>query len=1034
MAHLSLSLFGTFRAALEGEPDPSFETVRTRALLAYLADEPGKPHPRVMLGDLLWPERPQGVLLNNLRNVLAGLRRSIRDAGASPPFLMADHETIALNPHSSLTIDVVEFTRLINEAMSKHLADPARIACLEQAAALYQGDFLENFPVIDSADFEDWILARRENYRSRALDALFDLTEAALACAAYSGAKGYARRQIEIETWREEAYQQLMVALAAEGHRGEALAVFAACREILDRELGVQPCLATTRLFERIRDGDLPGVREQVQLAGRPSGYPGASASRPAPGDNLPHPLTSFIGREEELRQVKLLLVDNRLLLLTGAGGVGKSRLALAAAMEVRGAFRDGVWLVEFAPLARPEQIPGAIALAMGLGEGPIQPNIEGLCNFLSSRQALLILDNCEHLIETCAAAAQALLLACPQLKIMATSRERLGLPGEVIYRVPSLGFPDGDTPRWENGLDYAAVRMFADRARAVISDFEVREENWQAVAQICRRLGGIPLALELAASHLDVLAPAQLSARLDRSFQILSNDGRAVLSRHKTLQATIDWSYGGLSEQERLLLQRLSVFTGGWTLEAAEAVCAGPEIPPEGAPPGDVIFSGLTHLINKSMVESRRQPGGETRFYLLETVRQFAQEKLGRSQEQEATRARHCAYFVQVSEAAMLRLRSGEHLAQMKTLDADRENIFSAVRWGIDEAHDIPSGLRILIGLDRYLLLRGFLYQGLAWLRRSLAQWQDPSPALLPVYTRALCICAHCETDPEAAFPLIHRALEILERHRSQNWYQLGDALFVAGYLYRSWRRDFHRAIEYMDRAYQFYLEARPPYLEWALAIILDEKSYSLLFLGNLDGAEALARESWRMLQRTGDHWFSSPLKVMAMVATRKGDYNRARDCLKEAIVQAAGVEDFQSIWARERLAFVDRLEGKYQEALAILREALRCSSEQFFNLQAINVFQEMAFTEIVCSRGKTKSVEEAHLRQAARLLGAVQACQLNDWMKVFVYPKVDREVMVAELRERLAPELLRLAWGEGEAMSVEESTREAMQYSLEI
>lgn len=396
--------------------------------------------------------------------------------------------------------------------------------------------------------------------------------------------------------------------------------------------------------------------------------------------------------------------------------------------------------------------------------------------------------------------------------------------------------------------------------------------------------------------------------------------------------------------------------------------------------------------------------------------------------------RARHCAYFVQIAEAAMLRLRSGEHLAQIKILDADRENIFSAVRWGIDEAHDIPSGLRILIGLDRYLLLRGFLFQGLAWLRKALAQWQDPSPALLPVYARALCICAHCETDPEAAFPLIHRALGILEEYRSQNWYQLGDALFVAGYLYRSWRRDYHRAIEYMDRAYQFNLEARPPYLEWALAINLDEKSYSLLFLGDLDGAEALAQESWRMLQRTGDHWFSSPLKVMAMVATRKGDYDRARACLKEAIVQGAGVEDFQSIWARERLAFVDRLEGKYQEALAILREALRCSSEQFFYLQAINVFQEMAFTEIVCSRGKAKPVEEAHLRQAARLFGAVQACQSNDWMKVFVYPKVDREAMVAELRERLAPELLRLAWSEGEAMSVEEATREAMQYSLEL
>src|SRR5918998_3407526 len=339
---------------------------------------------------------------------------------------------------------------------------------------------------------------------------------------------------------------------------------------------------------------------------------------------NLPLELSSFVGREKGLAEVERLLEHNRLLTLTGSGGCGKTRLALAVASELVEEFEDGVWLVELAPLVDPSLVPRAVASTLGVREQPGRSPTETLSDYLGSKKVLLVLDNCEHLIEACAELAEALLHSCPELRALATSREALGIAGEVAWPVPSLSLPDlRRLPDIESLPQYESARLFLERTAAVNPTFTLTEQNAGAVAQVCYRLDGIPLAIELAAARAKVLSVEQISERLDDSFRLLAAGSRTAMPRHRTLHATMDWSHELLSREERVLFRRLSMFAGGFTLEAAESVCAGEELE------RDEVLELLSYLVDKSLV-IMREVGGETRFRLLETVRQYGREKLG--------------------------------------------------------------------------------------------------------------------------------------------------------------------------------------------------------------------------------------------------------------------------------------------------------------------------------------------------------------------------------------------------------------------
>jgi non-specific serine/threonine protein kinase len=435
---------------------------------------------------------------------------------------------------------------------------------------------------------------------------------------------------------------------------------------------------------------------------------------------NLPIPVTSFIGREQELQEVVHRLNDTPLLTLTGIGGCGKTRLALEVARSVLSRYSDGVWLVELAPVADPTLVPHQVAKAVGVQEATDQTLTGALIRALQNRHTLLVLDNCEHLLDACARLVDDLVRSCAHLKVLATSREALGLNGEVAWRVPSLQVPDvhQQLTLQELGTN-PAVKLFVERATALLPRFALSERNASATAQICRRLDGIPLALELAAARIPTLTPEQIAARLDQRFRLLTGGSRAALPRQQTLRATMDWSYDLLTEPERILLNRLAVFAGGWSLEAAEAVCASEPIQR-----GDVLDL-LAQLVNKSLVLADEVGDGARRYRLLETVRQYGRERLLAAGEADAMHQRHATYFLEFGEQLEPELvfpvgHAAPTVGLLDPLEREQDNFRAALRWFI-ELQDCEPALALVGFVFVLWYWRGSLSECKAWLQEIL-------------------------------------------------------------------------------------------------------------------------------------------------------------------------------------------------------------------------------------------------------------------------------------------------------------------------
>jgi predicted ATPase/DNA-binding XRE family transcriptional regulator len=431
---------------------------------------------------------------------------------------------------------------------------------------------------------------------------------------------------------------------------------------------------------------------------------------------NVPPPLTTFIGRERELEEVTRLLGATRLLTLTGPGGTGKTRLALEVAAGLLDQYQQGVWLVELAPLTDAMGVPAAVAAALGVREEAGQSLLATLAAALRARRLLLVLDNCEHLLDAGAALVAALLRGCPQVSILATSREVLGIAGETVWRVPSLALPDAEHPPPLDALcRVEAVRLLVERALAVQPHFALTAQNARVAAQVCRRLDGIPLAIELAAARLRGLSIEALAARLDQRFRLLTGGSRTALPRQQTLQAMVDWSYGLLSAPEQTLFNRLAVFTGGFALEAAEAVGAG------GSIAADEVLTLLLRLVDRSLVIGEETDGSVERYRLLETLRQYGRERLAASGEAEALYSRHFAHYQAVAEHAQ-RIFPVTQQAALDLLESERENLRQALGWALDtgEAQD---GLHLAGTLGIYWWYRGHFGEGGRWLGALLAQ-----------------------------------------------------------------------------------------------------------------------------------------------------------------------------------------------------------------------------------------------------------------------------------------------------------------------
>src|SRR5918997_140629 len=423
------------------------------------------------------------------------------------------------------------------------------------------------------------------------------------------------------------------------------------------REDGIGPELPSSRKSQRLR-------AVEVAMAETAPRIPERSLH------NLPLQLSSFVGREKELAEVKRLLKDNRLLTLTGSGGCGKTRLALAAAAELVEGFEDGVWLVELASQVDPSLVAQSVATTLGVREQPGRSLTETLSDHLGFKKMLLVLDNCEHLVEGCAELTEALLRSCPRLRILVTSREALSIAGEVAWPVPSLSLPDlRRLPAVESLPRYEAARLFVERAVAVKPTFAITEQNAPAVARACYRLDGIPLAIELAAARVKVLSVEQIANRLDDSFALLSDGSRTAMPHHRTLRATMDWSYELLSDEERILFRRLSVFAGDFRLEAAESVCAGKKLE------WDEVLDLLSHLVDKSLVTAQEK-GDEASYRLLEMMRQYGMEKLDEVGEADEVKRHHAAFFLGLAERVEPELNGPEQVSRLDELESENDNL----------------------------------------------------------------------------------------------------------------------------------------------------------------------------------------------------------------------------------------------------------------------------------------------------------------------------------------------------------------------
>lgn len=662
------------------------------------------------------------------------------------------------------------------------------------------------------------------------------------------------------------------------------------------------------------------------------------SIQKQAVPNNLPVQLSSFVGREREIDEVIALLSVSRLVTLIGPGGSGKTRLALQVSSLELEQFAHGVWLVELAPLSDPELVPQVAGSVLGLREQPGHRMIETLSDFLHSRQLLLVLDNCEHLIEACAQFSERLLRACPGLKILATSREAIGITGERAWYVPTLSLPDTgqlagslqspstlSTHSEPAGLSlvavlagYESVQLFVDRAVAVQPGFRMSDQNALVVAQICQRLDGIPLAIELAAARMKALSLDQIAARLDDRFNLLTVGSRTAMARQQTLRATIDWSHDLLSDEERRLFYRLSVFANGWLLEAAEAVCAGQGIE---APQ---VLDLLTHLVDKSLVLAEEKEK-ETRYRMLETIRQYAREKLQSSEEWEVVHRRHLEFFLRLAEQAEPHLRATEQVVWLQWLEEEHDNLRAALDWSL--SHGEPSaGLRLAGSVMRFWYLHGYWREGREWLERTLTAGRGlEEHSALQARARALQGLGWLSDESGQEAGPYEESLAIC-RDIGDQW---GIAFSLRGLGSLALNQDDLQLAEArLAESLSIYRQLEDP---WGIALALFTQGWLAFKQDDPELAEVSWEESLSSFRVVGDRWGSAvSLGSLAYASRLKNDYGRATALSSESLKLFRELNDKAGIAdSLARLGGVAFRRDEFKQAEAFFEESLSLNRE---------------------------------------------------------------------------------------------------------
>ena len=922
---LDIRLFGGLRITLDGVPLADFMSHKVPALLAYLAMSEG-PQRRDDLATLLWGEMSDVDAKNNLRQAIANLRKALE------PHLLITRETVELNPSTTLFLDVTAFERGLQT-----LSAPA-VRPLQEATALYRGDFLAGFFVREAPAFEEWMLAQRARYRELALYALHTLTQLHLDAGTYDRAISDATRLLALDSWREETHRQLMLALARTGQRSAALAQYKRCRRLLQEELDVEPSDETTALYERIK------------------------ASMRGPRHNLAATAPELIGREAELVDLRRRLAapSCRLLTLVGPGGAGKTQLALAAAHESPDRYLDGVWWAELAAVTNPAELVAAIGDGLGFAfaGGPLQPQ---LMDYLRRKELLLALDNFEHLIARPALdLLSQILKQAPGVKLLITSRERLNLAAEWLFDVSGLPYPTNGAGE---GEDYPALQLFIQRAQRIHPTFTLGPNDRAAVARICRMTAGLPLAIELAAAWARVLSPVEMAAELERGLAFLASRAYGAPERHRSLVAVFEHSWALLDVSERIALAQLSVFRGGFEWIAAEMV-AGAKLPT------------LQTLADRSWL--RLEAHG--RYEMHPLVRQFAAEKLAQEPARHHVQAhgRHAHHFAALTQQREDDFHGAADKQALAWMIGEADNIRAAWRWGVQQADGVlmeqfvESFLYYFDIQGRYqecVDLTGEALQALREqvvtpdVRRSLGRVVALNAAFqfrLGAFQEARCGAEEALTLLKPLRPL--RDFGHARLYLGAAWYGLGNLESSAGW--------FHAAAE----AYEEVGHA------WGVGAALDNAGFLEYFRGQMTAAETHLRRGLAIAIQTGSRYLLTG--VYDHLATLMAGQQRFDEAMDYANRCRAVLDELDRPYIVASLSLslgkIAEQAGDYASAASYLARALDLARSTGNRLDIVKTLTQLGGLQVA---GGNLAAAERALREAATLGREIHAeSLLND------------------------------------------------------
>jgi predicted ATPase/DNA-binding SARP family transcriptional activator/DNA-binding CsgD family transcriptional regulator len=964
---------------------------KAAALLKVLALAPRHRLHREQVIDALWPDSGKKAASNSLRKTLHAARRALDPAGGSR-YLASENDSLVLCPGSSLWVDVEAFQEAA--ATARREREPA---AYRAAIELYVGDLLPE------DRYEEWAEQRRQELRRMFLSLLVELATVHEERAEHGQGVEVLRRAVAEEPTLGEAHAGLMRLYALSGQEGEALAQYERLQEAMSKRLGTQPSTATNRLREEIASGEFHPARFS------PTETPQGERLLESFRHNLPAPRTSFIGREREMLGVKRALVMTRLLTLTGTGGSGKTRLALEVARDLIGTYPDGVWLVELAPFSEGVLVPQAVAQALGVKERPAQPLTDTLAEVLRSKQALLVLDNCEHLVDAIAPLVDVLLDACAGVRVLATSREGLGIVGEMKWLVSSFSVPDPRQLLTGGELErYESVRLFVERAHYRNPAFVLTPQNAQAVALICERLDGIPLAIELAAARVG-LSAEQIAERLDDSLRLLSTGSRTASARQRTLRGALDWSYELLSEPERVLFRSLSVFAGGWTLEAAEVVGAG-----DGVEEGEV-FDLLLRLVDKSLVVVEAPAGSAVRYRMLEPIRQYAQEKLEKNRKTQAAKRAHAQYFLALSEEAEPELLGPQETQWYERLEEEHDNIRAALAYSLEGAEP-ELGLRLAGAIWWFWHRHGHVSEGLRWLERALAK-DDGVPAVARATALAgLGWLADGQGDLDRMRESATEGLNLSDEaglgdyHRALFFGVLGSASGLEG--------GYERAMKLAEESLKLSRDAND--MGGMANSLLELGTASLWGSGDPEQARAFYEEGLAVSRKLGSaSILRSCLNSVALTYLLQRDLERAEALAEEATALSRDAGDRTLLpLPLNNLGWVALLRGDLERAEVLHKESLALSGEMGGS------WGTLAFLEaLACTAGA-----KGEAQKAARLIGAAEALRETMGVGPWAALRALEEPYLVGARSQLKEGVWAAAWEEGWAMSMER----AIEYAL--